>query len=211
MTSVAVLAFIFVAQADSVSRTGRATVRVSARAEQAHGSGVLVNRTRSHAYVLTAAHILGSAATAVVQFPGGKTYRADVVARTAEADLAVLRFATGDDLPAPLKFAPAAKPVPVPFPVTGWGWEAGESPTALADEVESAVKLQRPGETNAIRHWKTTKKQAIGRSGGPLLNRAWRIVGVASGHDGKNGYYVHVDEINTFLLDAGLEWLAEEK
>jgi hypothetical protein len=37
-----------------------------------------------------------------------------------------------------------------------------------------------------------------------------RVIGLASGHDGKAGYYVHVEEIRRLLRTNGLGWLYEE-
>jgi hypothetical protein len=35
------------------------------------------------------------------------------------------------------------------------------------------------------------------------------VIGVASGHDGTRGYYVHADEVHAFLRENGLRWLAD--
>jgi hypothetical protein len=42
------------------------------------------------------------------------------------------------------------------------------------------------------------------------VDEAGRVIGLASGHDGETGYYVHADEIHTFLRTHGLKWIVEE-
>jgi S1-C subfamily serine protease len=133
-----------------------------------------------------------------------------VLARSAEADLAILRLPTSPGLPKPLPLA-AAKQVPkAPCQALSVGWAGGDAPTALDEMVRRDALVRRPGEKAAVRSWQTQRKQARGRSGGPLVDRAGRVIGLASGHDRESGYYVHVAEVHRFLKNNGLGFLSEE-
>src|SRR5262249_34871880 len=77
-----------------------------------------------------------------------KTLKAEVLACNAETDLAILRLAA-DDIPMAVSLAPAAKDgarESTPKPVVSVGWEKGDAPTALDEEVKTKVHLKRPGE-----------------------------------------------------------------
>jgi hypothetical protein len=91
------------------------------------------------------------------------------------------------------------------------GWEKGDAPNCLDESLKGKVRLKKPGLTNAVLCWEVERKPVAGRSGGPLLDETGLVLGVASGHDGKTGYYVHIDEIHAFLRLSGLRWLAEEE
>jgi S1-C subfamily serine protease len=133
-----------------------------------------------------------------------------VLARSAEADLAIVRLPASAGLPKPLPLA-AMKQVPkAPFQALSVGWASGDAPTALDERVRRWALVRRPGEKVSVQSWQTERKQARGRSGGPLLDRAGRVIGLASGHDREAGYYVHVAEVHRFLKKNGLGWLADE-
>jgi S1-C subfamily serine protease len=77
-------------------------------------------------------------------------------------------------------------------------------------EVRGPRKVRKPGEREAARYWETAAPPAGGRSGGPLLDRAGRVIGVASGAGDGRGYYAHAEEVHRFLRQNGLKWLFEE-
>jgi S1-C subfamily serine protease len=183
-----------------------ATVHVSDAADATSGSGVIIARSGGHAYVLTAQHVAPKADTVEVRTTRGKPVKAEVLARSAQADLAVLRFAAVD-LPAPVSLGATGK---TPEQVISVGWEEGATPMARAEEIKGTVRLRRPGESSTVLCWEAAHPPANGRSGGPLIDQAGRVVGIASGHDGTAGYYVHVDEIHAFLKANALRWLTED-
>lgn len=189
-----------------------ATVKVVNAADATEGSGVLVRRSTPHVYVLTAAHVVRKAKAVEVRVAvGGKVrvYKnAEVVAESASADLAVLRIGTRDELPV-LPISPAGSKLPAQPVAVGVGWEKGDAPTTITETVLGKVRLRRPGEATATACWEVEKKLIPKRSGGPLVDAAGSVVGVASGHDGTTGYYVHAEEIHEFLRRNGLKWLAE--
>jgi S1-C subfamily serine protease len=195
-----------------------ATVRIANVTEGADGSGVLLRHEGPHAYVLTANHVVGKAKQLRVHvFTAGsypreaKTYQeVKVLARDARTDLAVLQVTTRDKLPAPLAVCPLKQaPAVKGFAVLALGCRPGEEPRAVADTVQDIPLIRKPGEPAAVKCWETAKAQGKGRSGGPLLDRQGRVLGVASGTSGGRGYYTHLRELHEFLKDNALEFLAE--
>src|SRR5262249_50730772 len=85
-----------------------ATVRVVSAADNCNGSGVIVRRSGPHVYILTAHHVVARASKVEVHVRKASAskpavYRsAEVVARSAEVDLAVVRLASTDTFPQPL-------------------------------------------------------------------------------------------------------------
>ena len=183
-----------------------ATVHVTDAADATGGSGVIIARSGGHAYVLTAQHVAPKADTVEVRTTRGKPVKAEVLARSAQVDLAVLRFAAAD-VSAPIFLGPVGK---TPEQVISVGWEEGATPTAQVEEIKGTLRLRRPGESTTVLCWEAVRPPANGRSGGPLIDAAGRVVGIASGHDGSHGYYVHVDEIHAFLKANALRWLIED-
>lgn len=195
------------------ARALAATVKVVNDGDRAEGSGVLLRQHGQHVYILTAAHVVPAARTVAVEISAGKPRQyagVTVLARSAEADLAVLRLRTQDELPAALPLAPPLKKASLPPSGTfSVGWSRGNRPTATEETVRGSKLVRRPEEKSEAWHWETTGKPVLGRSGGPLVDTDGRILGIASGHDREHGYYVHGDEIRAFLRREGLKWLTE--
>jgi S1-C subfamily serine protease len=192
-----------------------ATVRVAIPETGGRGTGVVVRRSGPHVYILTAAHVVGKARQAEVHVAQAdkaskpKVYRGAVVlASSASADVAILRLPADAGLPAPVPLA--AEAAKVPPRAVSVGWATGDAPTALSEVVRRKVLITRPGETTSVWSWETKRRQARGRSGGPLLGPTGRVIGLASGHDGEWGYYTHLEEIQRALKRNGLGWLYEE-
>lgn len=183
-----------------------ATVRVTDAADATSGSGVIIAQSGGHAYVLTAQHVAPKADAVEVRTTRGKPVKAEVLARSAHADLAVLRFAAAD-LPAPVSLGTTGK---TPEQVISVGWEEGATPMARAEEIKGTVRLRRPGQSSTVHCWEAAHPPANGRSGGPLMDQAGHVIGIASGHDGSHGYYVHIDEIHAFLKANALRWLTDD-
>ncbi len=200
-------------------RAVTATVRVQNPATETQGSGVLLRRSGPHLYLLTAAHVVGDAARVEVatftadSFPKpAAVYRsAEVVARAAESDLAVVRVATRDALPGSLPLCPASDlPTGKDLPALSVGCVAERGPSCLVETLRGVRRLRKPGAEASVRCWEAGRAGTKGRSGGPLLDRRGRVLGLASGSGDGKAYYTHRDEILTFLRKNGLEWLAED-
>jgi S1-C subfamily serine protease len=197
-----------------------ATVRVTNPVRGSGGSGVLIHRQGPYAYVLTAAHLVGKERSVEVStfsarsYPKAeKTYRgAEVLARDPRADLAVLRLATREAPPGLLPLAAkSAAPRGKAFPALTVGCKSAGPPTPALDVVKGVRRVSKPGEEGKTLCWETATGQPGGRSGGPLLDRQGRLIGIASGVSSGKGYYVHLDEVHAFLRRNALDWLGEEK
>jgi S1-C subfamily serine protease len=196
-----------------------ATVRVYNPFRRKEASGVLIRRQGPHAYVLTVAHLVGKDRFLEVStfssrsYPKvEKTYRlAEVLARDSRSDLAVLRLEMREDPPGVLRLVPKpAAPGTADLSVLTVGCDPGGPPTPVVDRVQAARVVRKPGEEGQTLCWETTKAQVSGRSGGPLLDRRGRLIGIASGSNDGKGYYVHPDEIHAFLRRNALDWLTAE-
>jgi hypothetical protein len=119
----------------------------------------------------------------------------------------VLRIVTRDALPAPLPLCPASEvPDGKGTVVLTVGCPPKGAPLPISEVVQAVRLISKPGEEGKARCWETAKGQLAGRSGGPMLDRQGRLLGVASGASSGKGYYVHVEEIRAFLKEKKLEW-----
>jgi hypothetical protein len=62
--------------------------------------------------------------------------------------------------------------------------------------------IKKPDGSAAF-HWEADKPQAIGRSGGPLVDTQGRVIGICSGTRENKGYYVSIYEIEASLKRNG--------
>jgi hypothetical protein len=192
-----------------------ATVRITCAG--ATGSGAVIARDRGlFVYVLTAHHVVARNDSVAVEtfsvdsYPmPARTYKGEVVARSKEKDLALVRVTTGDKPPGsvsvcPPQSVPAAKEA---FPALAVGCAEGEAPRCRIEKVKSKKQIKRPGVTDAIWAWEVAEAPRQGRSGGPLLDVKGNLIGVCSGVGDGNGYYCHLDEIVHFLKANAFEYL----
>jgi S1-C subfamily serine protease len=193
-----------------------ATVRVVNPKDRGEGTGVLIRHERAFLYVLTANHLLGNAQRMEVQtfsaasYPArDKVYRAEILARDARADLAVLRVVTRDAPPALLALA-ARPPGTKEFAALAVGC-VPEGPSLAVASVRGARAVRKPGEDATTLCWELAEGQPPGWSGGPLVDRSGLLIGIASGANDGKGYYIHPQEIHEFLRRNALEWLVEAK
>lgn len=192
--------------ADQRDRAVQATVQVTSQPEKLTGSGTVVHRQGPHAYVLTASHVVGPKVVEV-RTPAGKTLKAEVVGRSDRADLSVLRIANDESLGSAIRIGDRGAKASACISV---GWPSGDKPAPIDERILERLRVRRPDATYSTDCWVMEKKPVPGRSGGALVNRDGRLIGVASGHDAERGYFVHVDEVHAFLRANALSWIADD-
>jgi S1-C subfamily serine protease len=142
------------------------------------GSGFVLNRD---GYILTNAHVVLDATAVEVGFSSGDTYPAEVVGVDESTDVGVLKVDVPADALTPLELG-SADDVAVGDPVVAIGNPLGTERTitsgiisAVAREIDSLVpgiKIYGALQTDAaINH---------GNSGGPLIDRNARVIGINS-------------------------------
>jgi S1-C subfamily serine protease len=195
-----------------------ATVRVKNVSTDTDGSGTLVGRSGAFVYILTAHHVIDRAEKLEISVYSARSYpraehvykSAEVLARSSESDLALLRLVTRDALPDGLKICPPNRaPEEKKFPVLSVGCPAGGAPTCLVDVVKDRRRVRKGTQKTDVSSWETASGPAAGRSGGPLLDRGGRLIGVCSGTSEGKGYYTDLEEIHRFLKRNGVRWLYE--
>jgi S1-C subfamily serine protease len=162
------------------------------------GSGFLVDR---RGRVLTNAHLLEDEGSATVTFDDGTEAAADILGRDESTDLAVLRIR---DVPS------AARPLPlgrsaglaVGDPVVAIGNPFGLERTATTGIVSAVKRTIEAPDGFAIQNViQTDAAINRGNSGGPLLDRGGRVIGInsqietASGGSDGVGFAVPIDTI----------------
>jgi S1-C subfamily serine protease len=170
------------------------------------------------AYVLTARHLVEGAEALELSFYSARTFPkpgpvvrdVEVLASSTEADLALLRATVRVPLSAGLRLA-AEAPAEMPFPALSVGCSDGLVPTLLLESVQSARRVRKPGMNEAVLMWELVREPASGRSGGPLLDRQGRLIGMTSGRSSGKGYCIHLDEIRRFLKRHHFDELLTEK
>ena len=220
----AVLAAIAVpAAADDISATGRGVVRVVTIAvvdDQVvgfgHGSGFAVAPNR----IVTNAHVVDLAerypdnvVVGVVPTEGDKSYQGKVIAYDTQRDLALIEF-TGARLPPSALYT---GPVNEGDAVVSLGFPGNvdlATARSAADYIRPTSPVRSEGvfsgrralsEVEVLLH---TASIARGNSGGPLLDRCGRVIGVNSaitrGEEGDSsfGFAIADTELAAFLREA---------
>jgi S1-C subfamily serine protease len=197
-----------------------ATVRIYHQASRGEGSAVLVARQGPLVYLLTAHHIVPQRPErgneVDLYLYRANTYpklsaevKAEVLARMPNEDLAVLR-AVIQDPPETLRICPPpeTKGMRKPFPVMTVGCLADSAPEIQFDRVTKEEVVKKPDGYEAL-YWQADRAQAIGRSGGPMVDKRGYVIGICSGTLHRKGYYTHISEIHHSLKVSGLSWLYE--
>lgn len=188
-----------------------ATLRVSNSTNAMTGSGVIVAAKKPFVYAITAQHIVGSARSLKVQtfsedsYPkASEEFVATVLATSATADLALIRYVSASVSPRPLPIAGERTYVNNSFLAFSAGCSDASPPTCVSDNVTRRLQVRREDRTIATM-WETQNGSTVGRSGGPLLDERGSIVGIASGVSEGKGYYTHLSAIHRFVSVNGLK------
>jgi hypothetical protein len=188
------------------------------------GTAVVVGARDGFTYLLTADHLVRSATEfdldryTLDSYPlpdkdrSLKDVPAAVVASSKDADVALIKVAAGDHPWPFVKLAPPGdRPKKFPFPAVSVGCSNGAAPTCQAENVVAKKfgRGDRPGEEIAAFVWEAERPQAVGRSGGPLVDARGRVIGLARSKSDDRGYYTHADDLLAVLKEKGYGWLWE--
>ncbi len=127
-------------------------------------------------------------------------------------DLALIRLSADDPLPGSLALCPTRLlPKDKEFAALSVGCGAAEAPVCIVETVKGDKPIRRSEKMRPARFWETAGEQSAGRSGGPLMDRQGRLIGVANGVNRGKGYYCHASEIRRWLKSTDFDFLAAEK
>jgi S1-C subfamily serine protease len=167
------------------------------------------------AYLLTAAHATPKGDARVYDLftrnshplPSRSLRRGDVIYRSATRDLALVKIAFSGDAIRVVRLATSDdRPHRFPFAAVSVGCPGGLPPRGRTETIIGKSLVRRSDGTAAF-FWQTANPPVGGMSGGPLLDRSGRLIGVCvASQDGK-GYFAHTDEILVALKEAGLGWI----
>ncbi len=188
------------------------------------GTAVVVGQGKDWVYLLTADHLVRSATEFELdrytldsyplpdQTRSLKNVPAVIVASSKDADVALIRVPAGKEAWPLIKLAPPGdRPKKFPFPAVSVGCSGGAAPTCQAENViaKKFGRGDRPGEEIAAFVWEAERPQAVGRSGGPLVDSRGKVIGLARSKSDARGYYTHADDLLAVLKEKGYGWLWE--
>lgn len=211
------------ARADNIAATGRGVVRVVTIAVVddkvvgfGHGSGVAIapNRVVTNAHVMELAdRYPDNVLIGVVPSEGAKSYRGRVIAYDAKRDLALIEF-SGATLPSAALYS---GPVSEGDAVVALGYP-GNVDLATAQSAADYIRPTSPVRSEGVFSGRRsltgievllhTASIARGNSGGPLLDRCGRVIGINSaitrGEEGDStfGFAIADTEVAAFLREA---------
>lgn len=193
-----------------------ATVAVTNSATKITGSGVVVHREDGSLYLLTAHHVVKDAEEVDValftekSYPQpAKTYGASVLASDPKQDLAVLRvLGVGAGVVAPIAKTEQAHKSKA-FRALTVGCTNGPQPRPGLNTVLGKKTVRRMGEETST-FWQLKSPIAPGGSGGPLLDRSGRLIGIVSFSGEGHAYCATIEGIHDLLRAHGLRYLLGE-
>ena len=191
---------------------------ISRLPEEAFATGVVVAFKDQSAYILGAHHAsngirrqfhfytAGSMPGAVLEIKNA----GEVVVMDKTADVVLYKVPWPDNAgwkPTPIPLAkPGERPKRFPFDAMSVGCSEGRLPTA-SNETIQAKRLGSKTDSEVAFFWETKQAPKPGRSGGPLLDRDGKLIGLCAASKDNAGYYAHLDEIQSALQSSGYEWL----
>jgi S1-C subfamily serine protease len=200
-----------------------ATVRVLNLNSKSEGTGVIIyNIPVNYTYILTAGHVVKDGTYFKVSLFNAKTYpkpseeymgeRVQLLARREGVkDLALMRIAAVKELPAIPLYKSPRDPKGRDFLALTAGCSDGAPPTCQIEKILRAGLFSREEKGEQGKCWEAAKAQTPGRSGGPLLDKEGRLIGLCSGNNREErGYFCHISEIDAFLQATDFRWLLKE-
>ena len=204
-------AFRKVSQSVVIVRTKRIEVNASAEDPmsivEGLGSGVLVS---SDGKVLTAAHVVETAAVASVEFPDGQLIPARVIGSDVQSDVALLQLSQLPKGISPAILGDSDK-VEVGDQIFVIGAPFGIGQTLTAGHLSGRHRLNK-NENGAVEFLQTDAAINGGNSGGPMFDMDGRVIGIVStmmSHSGGSEGLAFATAANTakrFLLDRRPFW-----
>jgi S1-C subfamily serine protease len=177
------------------------------------GSGVLISPDGK---VMTAAHVVHAMDEISVEFLGGETVKARVVASEPAADLSLLQL---ERVPAGAKSSPLANsdPIQVGDPVIIVGAPYGLSYSLSAGLISARWKPNTVYKTMPLAEFfQTTATINTGNSGGPMFSSTGEVVGIVSHNISKSGgseglgFVVTINTAKKLLLEKRSFWAGLE-
>jgi S1-C subfamily serine protease len=173
------------------------------------GSGVLIS---SDGKVMTAAHVVNAMDEISVEFLGGETVKARVVASEPAADLSLLQL---ERVPAGAKTSPLANsdPIQVGDPVIIVGAPYGLSYSLSDGLISARWKPNTVYKTMPLAEFfQTTATINTGNSGGPMFAMNGEVIGIVSHNISKSGgseglgFVVTINTAKKLLLEKRSFW-----
>ena len=148
------------------------------------GTGFVYDRLGD---IVTNDHVVGGTKSITVRFLGNQTFKAHIVGRDTDSDLAVIRVAAPSALLHPLTLGDSST-AQVGDPVVAIGSPFGHAESLSAGVVSGLhVPMDSPSNvpTDSIQ---TDASINPGNSGGPLLNTSGQVLGVTTSTQSRSGY-----------------------
>ncbi len=165
------------------------------------GSGFVVSPNR----VMSNAHVVAGSDSVTVEVDG-ETYDAGVVSYDPNADISILDV---PDLPSP-PLAFAETPAPTGTDAVVMGYPGGGDFVATPARVREVIELNGPDiyRTTTVTREVYTIRGTVrqGNSGGPMINRSGKVLGVVFGaavDDADTGFVLTGDEVSRQLAKIG--------
>ena len=186
---------------DALTAASDSVLRINGTAEACRqnqsGSGFVA----AEGLVVTNAHVVAGVDEPLVESPGGKTYRGEVVYIDPDTDLAVI---SAPDLPAaPLQTGGYAADGDL---TTFMGYPLGgpfKSSSATVQGLGYTSTVSEEGQPSAPREvYQLAADVQQGNSGGPLLDQDGRVIG-AKASGGETGYALSLTELDPVLDQLG--------
>lgn len=201
--------------AELIRKALRATVRLVG--DGFTGSGVILTKDDDgFLYVLTVRHAVQEGVDEIEFFsastwpkPSASFGGVEVISESETRDLAVLRVRVPDELEFGTVTLCRQSDVNSYY---SSGCSAGKAPTVLPERIMGSQKIRVENRLLNAEMWVADSPQALGRSGGPLLNVNGSLLGIAlgksqanSGGQEEQGFYCHSTEISDYLIDSNLK------